>query len=39
MKTMLNEIKKAIKAFMANYRNAMALYGDAICRGRGCACA
>ena len=35
MKTMLKEIKKVI----ANYLNAMSLYGEAICKGRGCACA
>lgn len=36
---MMNEIKKSIKAFVANYLNAMTLYGEAISRGRGCACA
>ena len=39
MKTMLKEIKKVMKAFIANYLNAMSLYGEAISRGRGCACA
>ncbi|MEE1391696.1 MAG: hypothetical protein U0K41_07760 [Segatella copri] len=39
MKTMLKEIKKVMKAFIANYLYAMSLYGEAICRGRGCACA
>lgn len=39
MKTMLKEIKKVMKAFIANYLNAMSLYGEAICNGRGCACA
>ena len=39
MKTMLNEFKKVVKAFIANSLNAMSLYGEAICRGRGCACA
>lgn len=36
---MLKEIKKVMKAFIANYQNAMSLYGEAICKGRGCACA
>ena len=39
MKKMMNEIKKAMKAFLENYMNAMAMYGEAISRGRGCACA
>ena len=39
MKTMLNEFKKVMKAVIANYLNAMSLYGEAISRGRGCACA
>ncbi|MCW4129248.1 hypothetical protein ONT16_13530 [Prevotella copri] len=39
MKTMLKEIKKVMKSFIANYLNAMSLYGEAISRGRGCACA
>ena len=39
MKTMLNEIKKVMKVVIANYLNAMSLYGEAICKGRGCACA
>lgn len=39
MKTMLKEIKKVMKAFIANYKNAMSIYGEAICKGRGCACA
>ena len=39
MKTMLIEIKKVMKAFIANYKNAMSIYGEAICKGRGCACA
>ena len=39
MKTMLKEFKKVMKSFIANYLNAMALYGEAICNGRGCACA
>lgn len=36
---MLKEIKKVMKAFIANYKIAMSIYGEAICRGRGCACA
>lgn len=36
---MLNEFKKVMKAVIANYQNAMSLYGEAICKGRGCACA
>lgn len=36
---MLKEIKKVMKAFIANYKNAMSNYGEAICKGRGCACA
>ena len=39
MKNLMNTIKKVLKAFIDNYKNAMALYGEAICRGRGCACA
>ena len=39
MKTMLKEIKKVMESFIANYLNAMSLYGEAISRGRGCACA
>lgn len=39
MNTMLNEFKKVMKAVIANYLNAMSLYGEAICKGRGCACA
>lgn len=39
MKTMLKEIKKVMKTFIAYYLNAMSLYGEAICKGRGCACA
>ena len=39
MKTMLKEIKKVMKTFIADYLNAMSLHGKAICKGRGCACA
>ena len=39
MKTMLNEFMKVMKAVIANYLNALSLYGEAICKGRGCACA
>ena len=34
----MNEIKKAMKAVVKNYINAMTVYGEAISRGRGCAC-
>ena len=36
---MMNQIKKVMKAFLENYMNAMTEYGEAISRGRGCACA
>ena len=36
---MIENIKAAIKAFLANYMNAMAMYGEALNRSRGCACA
>lgn len=36
---MINEIKKAIKAFVENYMNAMEMYGEALIKGRGCSCA
>ena len=39
MKTMLKEIKKVMKAFIANYQNAMSIYGEAICKSHGYACA
>lgn len=39
MKTMLKEMKKVMKAFIANYQNAMSLYGEAICKSNGYACA
>jgi len=39
MKTMLKEIKKVMKTFIANYLNAMEMYGEALNRSRGCACA
>ena len=38
MKKIMNEIKKAMKAFVKNYINAMTVSGEAISRGRGCAC-
>ena len=38
MKNLMNTIKKALKAFIDNYMNAMTLYGEAICKGRGCTC-
>ena len=36
---MLENIKKVVKAFIENYMNAMAMYGEALSRSRGCACA
>ena len=39
MKTIFENIKKAFKALLENYMNAMTVYGEAISRGRGCACA
>ena len=39
MKTMLKEIKKVMKAFIVNYQNAMLIYGEAICKSHGYACA
>ena len=35
---MYENIKKAIKAFFENYMNAMAMYGEALNRSRGCGC-
>lgn len=39
MKTMYENIKKALKAFLKNYMSAMEMYGEALNRSRGCACA
>ena len=39
MKTMFKNIKKALKAILADYMNAMEMYGEALNRIRGCACA
>jgi hypothetical protein len=39
MKTMFKNIKKALKAILANYMTAMEMYGEALNRSRGCACA
>ena len=39
MKTMYPIIKKALKAILADYMNAMEMYGEALNRSRGCACA
>ena len=39
MKTMYANIKKALKAILANYMTAMEMYGEALNRSRGCACA
>ena len=36
---MYENIKKAVGAFLANYMNAMEMYGEALFRSRGCACA
>ena len=39
MKTMFKNIKKALKAILADYMTAMEMYGEAWNRSRGCACA
>lgn len=39
MKSMIQSIKNVIKAFVENYMNAMEMYGEALSRSRGCACA
>ena len=39
MKTMYANIKKALNAILANYMTAMEMYGEALNRSRGCACA
>lgn len=39
MKTMLRNIKKVLKAVIADYMTAMEMYGEALNRSRGCACA
>jgi len=39
MRTIYENIKKAIKTFMVSYMNAMEMYGEALFRSRGCACA
>lgn len=39
MKTMFKNIKKALKAILADYMTAMEMYGEALNRSRGCACA
>ena len=38
MKTMFENAKKAIKVLVANYMNAMEMYGEALNRSRGCGC-
>lgn len=38
MKTMYANIKKALKAILANYMTAMEMYGEALNRSRSCAC-
>ena len=35
----MNEIKRALKAFLENYLNAMTMYGEAINKSRGLATA
>jgi hypothetical protein len=39
MKIMYANIKKVLKAILANYITAMEMYGEALNRSRGCACA
>lgn len=39
MKTIYANIKKALKAILADYMTAMEMYGEALNRSRGCACA
>ena len=39
MKTMYANIKKVLKAILADYMTAMEMYGEALNRSRGCACA
>ena len=36
---MFKNIKKALKAILANYMTAMEMYGEALDRSRCCACA
>ena len=36
---MYENIKKAIKGFLESYMHAMEMYGEALSRSRGCACA
>ena len=36
---MYENIKKAVKAFLESYMGAMEMYGEALFRSRGCACA
>ena len=37
--TMYANIKKVLKAILADYMTAMEMYGEALNRSRGCACA
>lgn len=39
MKIMYANIKKVLKTILANYITAMEMYGEALNRSRGCACA
>ncbi len=36
MKTMVLNIKRIVKVCVENYMNIMAVYGEALFRGRGC---
>lgn len=36
MKRMIENIKNVVKSFVESYMNTMALYGEALSRGRGC---
>ena len=39
MKTIFENIKKAFKALLESYMNAMEMYGEALIKARGCSCA
>ncbi len=39
MRTMYENIKKAFRSLIENYMYAMEMYGEALSRSRGCACA
>ena len=38
MKTMFENIKKALRSLIENYLYAMKMYGEALNRSRGCGC-